>query len=199
MKQGIFIIALTLAAGLAASSAAGGAGPTVSVRTAPSGSGAHASALQLNITGSPQADEISVTLDGTETRYLITSRNPITAVPVQCVQVSTSQISCPMSEFVALSASLGVGDDAFSVGPLIHIPVSLYGGVGADTLRGGSGSDILRGGDGADRLFGNSGPDTLIGGKGNDVLRGGKGNDVLRGGKGQDRLLGGPGHNVEKQ
>jgi hypothetical protein len=199
MKQGTFIItALCLAAGLTTAMPAGAA-TGVSVRTGPSGHAAQASALQLNITGSPQADEISVALDGTQTQFLITSRNPITAVPVQCTQISTSQISCPTSDFVAFSASLGIGRDAFSVGPSIHIPVSLSGGIGGDSLRGGSGSDTLLGGAGADRLFGGNGRDTLTGGKGSDVLKGGNGRDVLKGGKGQDRLQGGPGRDVEKQ
>ncbi|MDQ2939179.1 MAG: hypothetical protein M3R23_01445 [Actinomycetota bacterium] len=199
MKQGTFITALYLAAGLATAAPAPGAAAGISVRTGSSGHGARASALQLNITGSPQADEISVALDGTQTQFLITSRNPITAVPVQCTEISTSQISCPTSEFVAFSASLGIGRDAFSVGPSIHIPVSLSGGIGGDSLRGGSGSDTMRGGAGDDRLFGGNGGDTLNGAKGVDVLKGGRGRDVLKGGKGQDRLLGGPGRDVEKQ
>ena len=199
MKQGTFITALVLAAGLATAAPAGAGDTGVSVGTAPSGGDAQVSALQLNITGSPQADEISVALDGTQTQFLITSLNPITAVPVQCTQISTSQISCPTSEFVAFSASLGIGRDAFSVGPSIHIPVSLSGGIGGDTLRGGIGGDTLLGGAGADRLFGGNGRDTLTGGKGSDVLKGGEGRDVLKGGRGQDRLLGGPGRDIEKQ
>jgi hypothetical protein len=200
MKQGTFIIAaLCLAAGLTTAMPAGAAATGVSVRTGPSGHGAQASALQLNITGSPLSDEISIVLDPTQTQFLITSRNPITAVPVQCTSVSTNQISCPTSDFVSFSASLGAGKDAFSVGPSIHIPVSLSGGIGGDTLRGGSGSDTLLGGAGADRLFGGNGADTLLGGKGSDVLNGGKGRDVLKGGSGHDVLRGGPGRDVEKQ
>ena len=64
MKQGTFITALVLAAGLATAAPAGAGDTGVSVGAAPSGGDAQASALQLNITGSPQADEISVALDG---------------------------------------------------------------------------------------------------------------------------------------
>jgi hypothetical protein len=199
MKQGIFITALVLAVGMAGAVPASGAAGDVSVITGVAGHGARASALQLNITGSPQSDEISIALDATQTQFLITSRNPITAVPVQCASISTNQISCPTSDFVSFSASLGVGKDAFSVGPSIHVPIVLSGGTGADTLRGGSGTDTLRGGAGADRLFGGNGADMLLGGKGSDVLNGGKGRDVLRGGSGHDVLRGGPGRDVEKQ
>jgi RTX calcium-binding nonapeptide repeat (4 copies) len=199
VKQGSLLTALAVTAALAAASPAGSAAPGVAVSAGAVGHGAHASALQLNITGSPQADEISIALDATQTQFLITSRNPITAIPSQCSQISTNQISCPTSQFVSFSASLGFGSDLFSVAPSIHIPVSLSGGSGADQLRGGSGSDTLNGGTGNDRLIGGNGNDTLIGGKGNDVLIGGKGNDTLRGGKGLDKLRPGPGRNVVKQ
>jgi hypothetical protein len=199
VKQGSLITALAVTAALAIAAPASGAASGVSVTTGRTGNRAQASALQLNITGSPQPDEISIALDGTQTQFVITSRNPITAVPAQCSQISTNQISCPTSQFVSFSASLGIGRDIFSVGPSIHIPVSLSGGLGADQLRGGSGSDTLMGGAGNDRLSGGNGADTLLGGRGNDVLNGGKGRDTLKGGKGRDKLAGGPGRNVEQQ
>jgi Ca2+-binding RTX toxin-like protein len=199
VKQGSLITALAVTAALAIVAPAGGASTGVTLSSGATAHRAQASALQLNITGSPQADEISIGLDSTQTQFLITSRNPITAVPTQCSSISTNQISCPTSQFVSFTASLGIGRDSFSVGPSVHIPVSLSGGLGPDRLRGGSGADTLNGGAGNDRLFGENGNDALIGGKGNDKLSGGKGNDTLKGGKGADRLFGGPGRNVVKQ
>jgi hypothetical protein len=199
VKQGSLLTGLAVAAALAAAAPATGAAPGVSIGAGSSARGAHSSALQLNITGSPQADEISIGLDGTQTQFLITSRNPITAVPPQCSQISSNQISCPISQFVSFTASLGFGRDLFSVAPAIHIPASISGGLGPDQLRGGSAADTLNGGAGNDRLIGGNGDDTLIGGKGNDVLIGGKGKDTLRGGKGNDKLRAGPGRNVVKQ
>jgi Ca2+-binding RTX toxin-like protein len=198
MKQGISIIAVLLAAAIAAPAAANDAAP-VSVRLAAPGGGAHASALQLGIKGSADADEISVALDSTQTQYAITSTRPINPPPPPCAQITTFQITCPVSDFVAFTATLGDSGDSFSVGPSIAVPVTIIGGAGSDVLRGGSGPDTILGGDGADRLLGGNGSDVLKGAAGRDVLKGAKGRDVLRGGNGTDRLLGGAGRDVEKQ
>jgi hypothetical protein len=196
MKQGSFITAVVLTVALVLASAAPA---NVSVAPPANQHGAHASALQLGFKGSPDADEISVSLDGTQTQYVITSTRPINPPPPPCVQISTFQISCPTSDFVAFSVALGNGNDQFTVGPSVTVPVTMSGGSGRDVLRGGSGPDTLAGGDGPDRLLGNSGDDKLKGGSARDVLKGGKGRDVLEGGKGTDRLLGGPGNDVQKQ
>lgn len=197
MKQGISIIVAMLAASIAVPAAAG-AGP-ISVQLAAVQGGAHTSALQLGVEGSADADEVSVALDSTQTQYLITSTRPINPPPAPCAQITTFQISCPISDFVAFSAALGDGSDTFSVGPSVAVPVSMTGGTGRDVLRGGSGPDEMLGGDGRDRLLGVNAGDVLKGGAGRDVLKGGKGRDVLKGGSGKDRLLGGPGRDVEKQ
>jgi Ca2+-binding RTX toxin-like protein len=198
MKQGI-AIAVVLAA-LSASTAFG-AGPAarVSIGFAGGGNDARASALQLGVTGSPEPEEISVTLDGTQTQYVITSTRPINPPPPPCVQISTFQITCPTADFVSFDATLGGGNDNFTVGPSVDVPVTMSGGTGLDSLRGGSGTDTMAGGLGADRLLGNNGADTLRGGKGGDVLKGGRGRDLLNGGKGGDSLRGGPGRDIEKQ
>ena len=190
MKQGISIIAvLATAAALAAPAPARDAAP-VSVQLGPAAGGAHVSALQLGIKGSADADEISVTLDSTQTQYTVTSTRPINPPPAPCAQITTFQITCPVSDFVAFSASLGDSADTFSVGPSIDVPVTISGGAGGDVLRGGSGND---------RLLGGKGRDILKGAAGGDVLKGGKGRDVLKGGHGNDRLLGGAGRDAEKQ
>jgi Ca2+-binding RTX toxin-like protein len=155
--------------------------------------------LQLGFKGSADADEISVAFDGTQTQYVITSTRPINPPPPPCVQISTFQISCPTSDFVSFSVALGAGNDHFTVGPSITVPVAMFGGAGRDLLRGGSGADTLAGGNGSDRLLGNKGADKLKGGLARDVLKGGEGSDLLEGGKGTDRLLGGAGDDVQKQ
>ncbi len=140
-----------------------------------------------------------MTLDGTQTQYVITSTLPINPPPAPCIQISTFQITCPTADFVSFDASLGAGNDDFIVGPSVGVPVTIAGGTGLDFLRGGSGTDTISGGLGADRLLGNNGADTLRGGKGGDVLKGGLGRDLLNGGKGGDTLRGGPGRDIEKQ
>ena len=198
MKQGITIIAVLAVAAFAAPAAARDAEP-VSVGLGSPAGGAHASALQLGIKGSADADEISVALDSTQTQYAITSTRPINPPPPPCAQITTFQITCPVSDFVAFTATLGDSGDSFSVGPSISVPVTITGGAGSDVLRGGSGPDTVLGGDGKDRLLGGNGRDVLRGAAARDVLKGGKGRDVLKGGNGTDRLLGGAGRDVEKQ
>jgi hypothetical protein len=197
MKQASVLTTLALAAAFAATAAA-----PASERSPQAGISvdrAAASALQLGVKGSPQADEISVALDGAQTSYLVTSTRPINPPPPPCVQISTFQISCPISDFVSFEVELGDGNDDFAVGPSVDVPVTMFGGRGLDELRGGSGPDTIRGGQGGDRLFGNNGKDSLLGGKDRDVLKGGKGRDVLKGASGNDRLQGGPGRDVEAQ
>jgi hypothetical protein len=217
MKQGAAILTACLAATLLGVAPAGAADPAVSVSIGASARGAQASALQLGVKGSPQAEEISIALDGTQTQYVVTSTRPINPPPPPCSQISTFQIHCPTSQFTSFTASLGDGNDSFSVGPSVLVPVTVTGGDGADNLFGGSGDDILLGGSGSDRLLGHNGKDELVGGKasdvanggkgkdtltggaGNDVLKGGLGSDLLRGGAGKDKLVGGKGRDVEKQ
>jgi len=196
MKQGVVILAASLAATLLGVAPAAGAGPAISVGIGAPAHGAQASALQLGVKGSPQADEISIALDGTQTQYVVTSTRPINPPPPPCSQISTFQIHCPTSQFTSFTASLGDGSDSFSVGPSVLVPVTVTGGNGADKLFGGSGDDVMLGGNGSDRLLGHNGKDKLIGGKGSDVANGGKGNDTLIGAKGNDVLKGGPGRDV---
>ncbi len=191
MKQGTLLTALAAAAALATAAGAAASDPSVTIGTGGTGHGAHASGLQLGITGSPAADRISVTLDGTQSQFVITSARPIDPPPSPCVQISTSEVHCPISSFVSFSAALGKGSDAFTVGPSVVVPVTMTGGDGRDKLIGGSGSDTILGGVGRDRLTGRNGRDSLNGGKGRDTESGGKGRDTLLGGKSHDLLKGG--------
>jgi hypothetical protein len=196
MKLGPAILAAALAATAIAAAPAAGDASTVSVGIAPAGHGAVASALALNVKGSPQADEISIALDGTQTQYSITSTRPINPPPAPCVQITTNQIHCPTADFATFSASLGAGPDLFSVGPSVKIPVTVAAGGGSDSVFGGSGPDAILGSGGSDRLLGRNGRDTISGGAGSDVVNGGEGRDTLKGLAGQDTLKGGAGRDL---
>ncbi len=209
------IAAACLAGGIATGSAAGSL-PAISIAFGDSGARADAAALQLDVTGSPGADQVSITLDSTQTQLLVTSSHVINPPPAPCSQLSSTEISCPLFQFASIKVDLGAGDDTLTVAPSIHLAVAAQGGSGDDQLEGGSGSDTLSGGGGNDRLIGGNGPDTLEGGRGNDtlyggpgrdrlfggpgrdLLNGGSGNDLLNGGPGRDRLNGGPGRDILK-
>ena len=67
--------------------------------------------------------------------------------------------------------------------------VSLFGGMGNDTLIGGTGNDLISGGGGSDWVEGGAGSDRLFGDGGSgDTIRGGTGRDTLSGGAGFDVL-----------
>jgi serralysin len=73
---------------------------------------------------------------------------------------------------------------------LINIEqISVYGGIGSDSLTGGALDDGLFGGAGNDLLFGAAGNDSLSGAAGNDRLDGGLGVDYLLGQTGNDIYL----------
>ena len=58
--------------------------------------------------------------------------------------------------------------------------VTIYGGIGDDTIWANCGTNTLSGDDGSDSIAGGSGDDVIIGGAGNDTLHGGGGKDVFR-------------------
>ena len=80
-------------------------------------------------------------------------------------------------DFQSIHIRGGKGNDHVAVDPAITIPVSIWGGLGDDTLIGGGG---------ADKLYGQFGTDTLVGGAGDDTL-------VTIGDSRSDRLTGGDG------
>jgi hypothetical protein len=84
-----------------------------------------------------------------------------------------------LGTFDSIVIRSGKGNDEVAVNPNITIPVSIYGGVGNDTLRGGGGDDKLYGQGGSDVLVGNAGDDTLVnvGDAKNDLASGGAGLD----------------------
>src|SRR5439155_22856557 len=71
-----------------------------------------------------------------------------------------------------------------------HVPTTLVGGWGNDTIYGGSNNDVIGGNGGDDLIVGNAGQDQMFGNDGDDRLVGGDGagGDVLDGGLGWDIL-----------
>lgn len=65
----------------------------------------------------------------------------------------------------------------------------VIGGSGNDIIKGGADDDYVEGGVGNDKLSGEAGADLMYGDSGNDVLSGGDGNDTL-GGDDEDHLVG---------
>jgi hypothetical protein len=117
---------------------------------------------QLQITGSKRADYIQV------------------APAAGGFTVSNGAWSTTVSGvFASIVVRVGKANDVVSIDPAITTPVSLFGGLGDDTLIGGAGDDSL---------YGQGGMDNLIGGAGNDVLVniGDSRADIATGGAGVD-------------
>jgi Ca2+-binding RTX toxin-like protein len=129
--------------------------------------------------------------------YVIDSVVPLEVGGAVCEHTPgvETELVCKAPLVAGFEVNAGEGDDSVSVSSAIHLPVTMRGGPGNDTLVGGSGSDKLIGGEGNDKVAGRGGDDVLYGGPGNDELLGGPGNDVLRGG-GADVMNGGSGHNT---
>jgi hypothetical protein len=149
------------------------------------------------LAGGPESNEIRIWLTPDGRTYVIDSIYPLEVGGTVCEHPPANQneLVCQAPMVAAFEFNADGGDDTARVATAVHIPVSMRGGSGGDTLVGGSGADDLSGGSGADRLIGRDGDDLLVGGEGGDELFGGRGDDVLRGGSGQDGLNGGPGEN----
>jgi hypothetical protein len=124
---------------------------------------------QLQITGSKRADYIQVA----PTAGGFTVSNGAWNTTVAGV-------------FASIVVHGGKGNDVVIIDPSITTPVSLFGGLGDDTLTGGAGDD---------NLYGQGGTDNLIGGAGNDVLVniGDSRGDIATGGEGLDSFWTGTG------
>ena len=155
-------------------------------------------ATSLIVTGNDGGDDAAVTYSGgTYTVQGAPGANPVLLDDPSssaCTRDAESDsVSCqgPIS---TIQASLGDGNDTFSIDPSVPASVSstIDGGPGSDTLLGGEGDDTLYAGE--DHV-----PDTLEGGGGDDVLYGvnifhprkDSGAATMRGGSGDDLLIGG--------
>jgi Ca2+-binding RTX toxin-like protein len=154
----------------------------------------------LTITGSDNADRVSVLQVGTKVVVFEVSITPGTgdARPT----VTSKRTVFNRSDVESISADLKGGNDLFLLGPSISrgsttpLAATVAGGAGNDVIRGGAGADNLDGGDGNDLVSAGAGNDTVTGGAGNDRLSGDSGDDTLDGGEGRDYLLGGRGADV---
>ncbi|GAA1615256.1 calcium-binding protein [Actinoplanes couchii] len=102
------------------------------------------------------------------------------------VKGDKTKVKCTTSRTpTELVVKLGDQNDLLNNGSAV--PMSAWGGAGADAMSGGTGRD---------RIYGGAGNDDILGSKGADLLDGGAGDDVLYGFEGNDRLLGGPGFDI---
>jgi Ca2+-binding RTX toxin-like protein len=149
------------------------------------------------LAGGPESNEIWIWLTPDGRTYVIDSIYELEVGGNVCEHPpeNLNELICQAPQVAAFEFNADGGDDRARVSSAIHIPVTMRGGPGRDTLVGGSGPDTLIGGNGADKLIGRDGDDVLLGGNGSDQLFGGRGDDNLRGGLGVDNLIGGPGVN----
>jgi Ca2+-binding RTX toxin-like protein len=154
----------------------------------------------LTITGTDNADRVSVLEVGTKVVVLEVSLTPGTATARPTVTSKRTVFN--RADVQSISADLKGGNDVFVLGPTVSrgsatpLAATVKGGAGNDFIRGGAGADNLDGGDGNDIVSGGAGNDTATGGAGNDRLGGDGGDDTLDGGDGRDYLLGGRGADV---
>lgn len=126
----------------------------------------------LTITGTSQADTLSLSMKNAKTlRAMLNGKETLYT----------------LSKITKLVINAGDGSDAVLLND-VKIPAVIHGGAGDDTLVGGYGNDTIYGDGGADAIDGSLGSDKLYGGNGNDYLFGGTGisKDYLYGESGDD-------------
>jgi len=181
-------IGILAAAALAASlGTAGTAGATSNVpapvRAALSASASASVANNtLTITGTDNADSITLTVAGADPTTLDVALGP-----------NVTQ-SFPLSTFNSIGVTLGAGDDTFNVRtPSLAVPMTLDAGSGNDTITTGAGNDVVLGGSGNDNIKSGAGDDSVDAGSGNDTVTGGSGHDSAFLDGGQDSFVWNPG------
>lgn len=128
----------------------------------------------LNVYGTPQTNNISVTegatldivVDGALSQFTPAA---VTAINIYADAGDDSILINSLNSGTALTAYGGDGNDTIKVNSVVTQGVTLDGGNNNDLLVGGSGNDTLIGGQGNDWLNGGDGSDSLDGGGGNDV------------------------------
>ncbi len=128
----------------------------------------------LNVYGTPQTNNISVTegatldivVDGALSQFTPAS---VTAINIYADAGDDSILINSLNSGTALTAYGGDGNDTIKVNSVVTQAVTLDGGNNNDLLIGGSGDDTLIGGQGNDWLNGGDGSDSLDGGAGSDV------------------------------
>jgi RTX calcium-binding nonapeptide repeat (4 copies) len=134
----------------------------------------------LVITGSNGPDAVTLSADATQAQVAF-ANDP----------ANTSHFN--LSDFNAISVSLGNGDDQFTEAPavLANKPLTVDGGNGNDTIKTGDGNDTIFGGNGDDHVDAGKGNDTVSLGNGNDsfVWTPGEGSDAVDGGNGNSDVM----------
>lgn len=95
-----------------------------------------------------------------------------------CTGSGTHSVTCPRTAIRAMTLSLDDGDDALAF-TNVSFAVTVFGGLGNDTLRTGNAADSVIGDEGDDQLFGGGDDDELQGKSGSDLIDGGGGDDSL--------------------
>jgi Ca2+-binding RTX toxin-like protein len=146
----------------------------------------------LRVEGTEQSDLISVAQHGG-----LVSVGGATITVTDLSGATTEWETVPEDMVASVRIDALGGDDFAQMYNLYaerpHLPATIDGGDGNDSLYGGLANDVLIGGTGDDLLVGDEGNDILIGGDGIDNLYGNAGDDSLDGGEGDDGLVGGTG------
>jgi hypothetical protein len=143
--------------------------PTAGPAAAPANASAVVVGGIVEITGTPGADTISISSDGTNLN-----------VEADGSSLGAFALSGVSSVFVSAKG----GRDTVSVDSSVTLPCTLMGGAGGDSLQGGGGDNVLVGGGGSDTIVGGSGTNLLVGGQLMVFSNSPAGNDILDGGTG---------------
>lgn len=129
----------------------------------------------LTVIGTNRADSVTVDFSAADT----------VGVEVDGVRQGFSR-----SSVTRVTVALGSGDDTFRTltggTATTDLPLTVFGGTGADAITGGAGADAISGDDGDDRLLGGGGNDVLFGVRGDDFVNGQVGTDTELLGSGDD-------------
>jgi Ca2+-binding RTX toxin-like protein len=175
--------ATTLALGLGAVAAPAASGATSTSANTPTSPTAAIVNATLTITGTKQADVVTVFLSPTDP----------TSVVVDFGGDATLDQTFPLAAFDTVDANLGAGDDQFTEDLSLLVPAVVEGGTGNDTINTSRGNDIVSGDAGNDTINTSDGDDLIFGGAGSDTVNPGRGNDSVSLDAGQDSVVWNPG------
>jgi hypothetical protein len=169
-------LGLVAAAALAVGLTTTGAALAAPAGATPNAGSATIANNTLVITGSNGPDAVTLSADATQAQVAF-GNDP------------ANTFHFNLTDFNAISVSLGNGDDQFTEVPTVLTDKPL-------TVDGGNGNDIIKTGDGNDTIFGGNGDDQVDAGRGNDTVSLGNGNDsfVWTPGEGSDTVDGGNGN-----
>jgi Ca2+-binding RTX toxin-like protein len=137
---------------------------------------------QLIVTGTNQADNITLSVPAADTSVVEVDFGD-----------GTTKRSVNRSDFTQIRINSRGGNDVVRIdyGAEVQPFTIIDTGSGNDTAFGGSGNELFRTGSGNDSVDGNRGTDTALLGNGTDSFTWdpGDGSDVIKGGRGQDTMV----------